>query len=104
MLIWILVVYFYLTQGLSKMGQYMLLPPFQIIRHFGFFRYISLTMYLDIVYKCIAKVIYLEKLKHLTIWNGESTRESNDRALLLPRKKPIATRQTKRFHIKPMKV
>jgi hypothetical protein len=33
---------------------------FQIIRCFGFSTYITFTLYLDIVYKCIAKSMYLE--------------------------------------------
>jgi hypothetical protein len=55
MLIWILVMYFYLTQGLSKMGQYIELPPF------GFFRYVSFTMYLDShsVYLSVKQKLYI---------------------------------------------
>ena len=47
-------------------------PPFQITRHFGFFRYTHcFTMYLDIKY--ITKATYLEKPKRFLIWNGGSS-------------------------------
>ena len=46
---------------------YDVLPPFQIIRHFGFSRYIVFAMHLDVV-----KSMYLGKPKRLIIWNGES--------------------------------
>ena len=50
-----------------------ILPQFQIIRRFGFFRYIAFAMYVDkCISKCIAKTMYLEKPKHLIIWNGGS--------------------------------
>jgi len=44
------------NQGIT----YVLLPPFEIIRHFSLCRYIDLTMY------AIAKSMYLEK-SHLII-------------------------------------
>ena len=48
-----------ISQDLSNLR--MVLPPFQIIRHFDF------SMYVD------TKATYLEKPKRLIIWNGLST-------------------------------
>jgi hypothetical protein len=51
----------------------MIIPPFQIIRHFGFSRYVVFAMYLDkCISKCMAKATYLEKPKCLIVWNGGS--------------------------------
>jgi hypothetical protein len=57
----------------------LLLPPFQIIRRFGFSRYIVFTMYLDIVYiKVHSKSYVSKKTKHLIIWNRGSTSQYAD--------------------------
>jgi len=48
----------------------LLFALFQIVRRFGFSRYIAFIMYLDIVY---IKAMYLEKPKRLAIWNGGSS-------------------------------
>jgi hypothetical protein len=45
-----------------------ILHPFQIVRRFVFFRYITFT-----TSKCITKSAYLEKPKSLIIWDGGST-------------------------------
>jgi hypothetical protein len=46
---------------------------FQIIRRFGFSRYIAFDMHLHIHYsRYIVKTMYLEKLKRLVIWNEGS--------------------------------
>lgn len=53
----------------------MVLPLFQIVKYFGFFKYIVFIIYIDILYisKCILKTIYVvEKPKCLIIYNGES--------------------------------
>ena len=50
-----------------------LLPPFQIIRRFGFSRYVDFTMHLDIHYVQIhSKSNITRKTKRLIIWNGGS--------------------------------
>jgi len=48
-------------------------PSFQIIKCFGFSRYITLAMHLDIctMFRNIVKIMYLEKLKPLIISNGK---------------------------------
>jgi hypothetical protein len=47
----------------------MLHPPFEIASHFDRFRFIVVSMYLD-----ITKIMNLEMPKRLTIWNGGSNR------------------------------
>jgi hypothetical protein len=44
------------------------LRPFQIIRYFGFSRYIGFAMHT--ISKYIVKVIYLKRQKCLMIWNA----------------------------------
>ena len=55
----------------SKLLQ--LLPSFQIIRHFGFFRFIIFVMHLDVMSSYTVKTMNLEISKHLIIWDRGST-------------------------------
>jgi hypothetical protein len=41
----------------------------QIIRHFDFSRYIAFDIFIRTLSRYIVKTIYLEKTKHLIIWN-----------------------------------
>jgi hypothetical protein len=46
-------------------------PTFQIIRRFGFSRYIAFVMHLIYTMsRYIVKAMDIEKSKHLIIWNG----------------------------------
>ena len=38
-----------------------ILPPFQIIRHFGYYRYIAFTIYLDIVCTYVHSKSYVSR-------------------------------------------
>jgi len=64
-------------QFIVQKAGYLVLPPSQITIRFGFLRYIFFAMYLDIVTyctsRCIAKYMYLEKLKWIVIWKGGSS-------------------------------
>jgi hypothetical protein len=52
---------------------YIVIPSFQIISCFGFFIFISFTIYLDIVYVYMNSKSYApKKSKRFTIWNGGS--------------------------------
>jgi hypothetical protein len=46
---------------------YLIILSFQIIRYFGFSRYIVFTIYLDNISTCIAKAMYLENSNRLII-------------------------------------